>query len=82
VKPQFVVLDAETMALVDTTGAASLVELFEELADRNIIISIAAAKAPVRLIMDRAGASEEIGSERLYPTVASAVEGLLRKQPA
>jgi high affinity sulfate transporter 1 len=81
-KPQFVVLDAETMPLVDTTGAASLVELSEELADRDITVSVAAAKAPVRLILDRTGASERIGSERLYPTVASAVEGLLRKQPA
>jgi high affinity sulfate transporter 1 len=81
-KPRFVVLDAETMSLLDTTGAASLVELSEELADRDIIVSIAAAKAPVRLMLDRTGASEQIGSERLYPTVASAVEGLFRKQPA
>jgi MFS superfamily sulfate permease-like transporter len=77
-KPQFVVLDAETMALVDTPGAASLVELSEELADRNIIISIAAAKAPVRFILDRTGATEQIGSERHYPSVAAAVESLLR----
>jgi high affinity sulfate transporter 1 len=76
-KPQFVVLDAETMSLIDTTGAASLVELSEELADRGIMVSIAAAKAPVRQILDRTGASEEIGTERMYPSVAAAVESLL-----
>src|SRR4029450_2438198 len=61
-KPQFVVLDAETMFLVDTTGAASLVELSEEMAERGIIVAIAAAKIPVRHILDRKGAREQRGA--------------------
>jgi MFS superfamily sulfate permease-like transporter len=77
-KPQFVVLDAETMSLVDTTGAASLVELSEEMAERGIIVAIAAAKIPVRHILDRTGAREQLGSERHYPSVAAAVENLLQ----
>jgi high affinity sulfate transporter 1 len=75
-KPQFVVLDAETIALVDTTGAANLVELCEELAERGIIVVIAATKTPVRTILDRLGVTEQIGSERHYPSVAAAVESL------
>jgi MFS superfamily sulfate permease-like transporter len=76
-KPQFVVLDAETMALVDTTGAANLVELSEELAERDIIVVMAATKTPVRQILDRTGATKQIGSGRHYPSVAAAVESLL-----
>jgi hypothetical protein len=46
-----------------------------ELADRSVIVSIAGAKTPVCRILDRTGASEQIGSDRLYPSVA-AVENL------
>ena len=77
-KPQFVVLDAETMALVDTTGAVNLVELSEELAERDIVVVIAATKAPVRQILDASSAPEQIGSKRHYPSVAAAVESLLQ----
>jgi MFS superfamily sulfate permease-like transporter len=43
-----------------------------------LIISIAAAKAPIRFILDRTGATERIGSDRHYPSVAAAVESLLQ----
>jgi sulfate permease, SulP family len=66
------------LALVDTTGAASLVELSEEMAERGIIVAIAAAKMPVRHIRDRTGVTEQIGSGRHYPSVAAAVESLLQ----
>jgi hypothetical protein len=32
-------------------------------------------------MLDRLGVTEQIGSERHYPSVAAAVEGLLQKQP-
>ncbi len=52
-----------------TTGAANLVELSEELAERDIVVVIAATKAPVRQILNRTGATEQIGSKRHYPSV-------------
>jgi high affinity sulfate transporter 1 len=78
--PRYLVIDAETMPIVDTTGTAILAELTEELVDRGIIVSIAAAKSSVRFMFDRTGLTQQIGADRLYPTVGAAVEGLLRKQ--
>ena len=66
-------LDAETMPLVDTTGAASLDELRAELGERGIVLGIAAAKAPVRAMLDRTGLTQQIGATHLFPTVESAV---------
>jgi hypothetical protein len=54
------------------------VELSEELAERAITVVIATTKTPVRQILDRTGATEQIGSERHYPSVAAAVESLLQ----
>ena len=62
--------------LMDTTGAASLEELCAELEERGIVFAIAAAKAPVRLMLDRTGLTQQIGARRLFPTVESAVAAL------
>jgi MFS superfamily sulfate permease-like transporter len=69
-------LDAETMPMVDTSGAASLDEARVELAERGIVFAIAAAKGPVRAMLDRTGLTEQIGAGRLFPTLDSAVEAL------
>ena len=76
-------LDAETMPLVDTTGAASLDELCAELGERGIVLAIAAAKAPVRAMLDRTGLTQRIGSAHLFSTVEAAVAafGPSRRDP-
>ena len=66
-------LDAETMPLVDTTGASSLDELRAELSERGIVLAIAAAKGPVRDMLDKTGLTQQIGATHLFPTVESAV---------
>ena len=80
---RYFLLDAETMPLVDTTGAASLDELRAELDERGIVFAIAAAKAPVRAMLDRTGLTQRIGAARLFPTVESAVAafGASRRDP-
>jgi high affinity sulfate transporter 1 len=70
---RYFLLDAETMPLVDTTGAASLDELRAELSERGIVLAIAAAKGPVRAMLDRTGLTQQIGATHLFPTVESAV---------
>jgi MFS superfamily sulfate permease-like transporter len=75
-------LDAETMPFIDSTGAANLDEVCTELAERGIVLRIAAAKAPVRFMLDRTGLTQRIGAEHFSPTVASAVEAFQMSQRA
>jgi len=67
-------LDAGTMPYLDTTGAASLDQLHGDLKDAGIIMAVAAAVHPVRIMLGRTGLAERIGAERMFPTVALAVE--------
>ena len=39
-------------------------------------LAVAAAKSPVRSMLDRAGLTRRIGPDRMFPTVESAVEAL------
>ena len=76
-------LDAETMPVVDTTGAASVDELHAELGERGIVFAIAAAKGPVRFMLDQTGLTQQIGAAHLFPTVEAAVAafGVSRRNP-
>jgi SulP family sulfate permease len=78
---RYFLLDAETIPYLDTTGAASLGELCDNLEDEGIAIAIAAAKAPVRDMLDKTGLAARIGPDRMFHTVELAVEALL-KAPA
>jgi MFS superfamily sulfate permease-like transporter len=71
-------LDAESMPLIDTTGAASLEEVRHELADKGVVLAIAGAKGPLRAMLDRTGITQQIGSARLFPTLESALEEVAR----
>lgn len=73
------VLDAETIPLVDTTGAASLDEVRRDLSERGIVFAIAAAKGPVRDMLDRTGLTQQIGEARFFPTIESAVAALMAR---
>jgi high affinity sulfate transporter 1 len=70
------VLDAETMPLLDTTGAATLDEIEQELADRKITFAIACARSPVRAMLALAEVRLGTAHERLFPSVESAVASL------
>ena len=73
-KPRWFLLDAESMPWIDTTGAAILDEVRNELAEKNIVLTVAEAKKPLRLMLDRTGLKEKIGPEGFFPTVGAAVE--------
>ena len=74
-------LDAETMPYLDTTGAASLDQLCGDLEAEGIATAVAAAKSTVRTMLDRTGLAARIGPDRMFPTVASAVEALSKPAP-
>jgi MFS superfamily sulfate permease-like transporter len=70
------ILDAETMPYLDTTGAAVLEHVYEDLERQGSTMAIAAAKSPVRGMIDRTGLARRLGSDRIFPSVPSAVEAL------
>jgi high affinity sulfate transporter 1 len=78
---RYLLLDAETMPYLDTTGAASLDQVCGDLEERGIALAVAAAKSPVRTMLDRTGLAGRIGPNRMFPTVASAVDALTRATP-
>jgi MFS superfamily sulfate permease-like transporter len=73
---RYFLLDAETIPFLDTTGAASLDQVRGDLEADGIVMAVAEAKSTVRTMLDRTGLRERIGADRMFPTVASAVEAL------
>jgi high affinity sulfate transporter 1 len=67
------VLDAETMPYVDTTGAACLDELHDELRERGIEFVLVGARGPARVMLERTGFSAKLGAHQSFPTVETAI---------
>jgi len=78
---RYLLLDTGTMPILDTTGADSLDQVCGDLEAQGITMAVAAAKSPVRTMFDRTGLAGRIGPDRMFPTVASAVEALTRATP-
>jgi high affinity sulfate transporter 1 len=76
---RWVVIAAEPITDIDTTAAAALDELIEELEGRRITLAFAELKDPVRERLRRYGALERIPDAHIYPTVGTAVSGYLRE---
>jgi MFS superfamily sulfate permease-like transporter len=71
---RYLLLDAGTMPLLDTTGVAALDQVRDELGASGIVLGIAAAKSQVRKMLEVTGLAQRIGPDRIFPTVESAVE--------
>jgi len=70
---RWVVVDAEAIGDVDSTGAAMLADLSDDLRGRGITLALARLKAPVAAYLARAGVIEKVGAERIYLEVDDAV---------
>jgi SulP family sulfate permease len=70
---RWVVLDAESIGDVDSTGVAVLADLADDLASRGITLALARVKAPVSAYLARAGVLEKVGAEHVYLEVDDAV---------
>ena len=75
---RWVIVAAEPITDVDTTAAAMLDRLQEELAAAGITLAFAELKDPVRARLRRYGALERVPAELVFPTVGTAVTGYLR----
>jgi SulP family sulfate permease len=78
---RWVVIDAESIGEVDSTGAAVLDDLVDDLRGRGIVLALARLKAPVAAYLSRAGVLEKIGAERVYLEVDDAVTAFHATDP-
>jgi SulP family sulfate permease len=78
---RWVVIDAETIGEVDSTGAAMLGDLSDDLRSRGVTLALARVKAPVAAYLARAGVLDKIGAERVYLEVDTAVSAFRAAVP-
>jgi SulP family sulfate permease len=70
---RWVVIDTESIGEVDSTGAAVLADLADDLLGRGITLALARVKAPVAEYLARAGVIQKIGARRVFLEVDDAV---------
>ena len=73
-RPSAVLLDIGATADFDVTTADIVRQLIGELHDQSIEVSLAQVKGPVRDRMRRMGLMEMVGEDRVYLSVAAAVQ--------
>jgi len=71
---EWFLLNAEAIVELDTTSAAALRELTEELGERGVTFAMARVKQDLLAQLRRAGLLEVIDERRIYPTLPVAVE--------
>jgi MFS superfamily sulfate permease-like transporter len=68
-----VLVDCETMSLIDTTGAKALIDLAEELREQDIQVSLARVRDDIRARMRRNGVEKVLGEDRFHDTLTHGV---------
>lgn len=74
-----VVLDMEGIGSVDTTAVDHLDELLTDLETKGIVVSVARTNAKVLALLTRAGITDRLGSDRVFPTINAAVDDHRRR---
>ena len=74
---EWLVLNAEAIVEVDLTSLDALAGLHDELEDAGIVLALARVKQDLLDDLEAAGLVERIGTERMFPTLPTAVEGYL-----
>ena len=77
VKPEWFILDVETIPLLDITGAEVVDEFRGELAEQGVVLAIARASGFFRMMLERSGVAGRLGEEHLFPTVRAATDAFL-----
>jgi SulP family sulfate permease len=81
---RWVVIDAESIGDVDSTGAGMLADLADGLRERGITLALARVKAAVAAYLDRAGVMTKVEARHVYLEVDDAVAAFeaSRSEPA
>jgi MFS superfamily sulfate permease-like transporter len=69
------IVDGSPINSIDSTGAAMLEALSEELRTHGIRLGFANLRTEVRALLERSGVQEALGTGALFPTLKSAVDG-------
>jgi high affinity sulfate transporter 1 len=75
-----VLINAETMNDIDTTGADQLIKVQESLEKDGIDLVFAKVRDPMREMMRLSGAEEAIGADNFYPSVSEGVRAFIQEQ--
>jgi sulfate permease, SulP family len=70
---RWVVIDAESVGDVDSTGAGTLADLIDILHERGVTLCLARVKAAVGEYLGRAGVMDKVGAEHVFLEVDDAV---------
>jgi high affinity sulfate transporter 1 len=76
----WLVLDAEGISQIDTTGMEALKNLVGELGDGGVALVVARMRTALQGLLGDAGLEAEIGADHFYPTVRAAVGACVREQ--
>jgi len=76
----WLVLDAECIAQIDSTGQEALTQLIQQLHEDGVSLAIARMRSQLKHSLDDAGLGEQIGAERFYPTIHAAVQACTTHQ--
>ncbi len=73
----WIVVAAEPMTDIDTTGAEVLTELIDDLEAAGVILAFAELKGPCRDRLRQYGLYDRIGDHRFFPTVGESISAYL-----
>ena len=80
--PRWLVLLADAIDDVDYTGGKTVVELAEQLEERNVVFAVAGVRTAALPELERFGLTAKIGQERIFPTLEEAIAAFERTKPA
>ncbi|MBY5162029.1 SulP family inorganic anion transporter [Salsipaludibacter albus] len=72
---RWLVLNVEANVEVDSTAVDGLKALRLQLVDRGIVLALARVKQDLAVQLDRAGFLAELGRDRVFPTLPTALDG-------
>jgi MFS superfamily sulfate permease-like transporter len=73
-----VLIPAQQINLIDSTGAERLAKLNDELSAKGIVLAFAEVKSTVRDMMRRTGLEEKVGVDQFHDSIDSGVQQFMR----
>jgi MFS superfamily sulfate permease-like transporter len=70
---RWLLLNTEAMVEIDSTAAEVLLELQDQLSDRQITLALVRVKQELLAQLQRAGLVERIGAAHIFPTIPTAI---------
>ena len=71
---EWVLLNMEANVEIDLTAADMLDDLRSELVSRGVVLALARVKRDLAVYLERAGLTQKIGTDRIFPTLPTALD--------